>query len=509
MRSTCSSESSSARCEVTRMDRLAVLDPQFVDHRADLGGEVFGVVDHEQRAGEQFGGLFDRITVAVGTDRRGEGCDEVVRGVQWGEVEPGDRTTLADGLRGDLAGEPGLAGSGVAEQRDQGRAGEVAEQFGLFVPAADEALRCRGQRNPGHRGAMAAEVVLDRDGLRCGVDAEFVGELVAQTPEPVERLGLPVGAGEREGGQADQAFVQWMGGDETFEVGADGVTESQAGLDPDQLKLQLEGLQALPLRCDEGDVVQIAQWLTTPEVDRGRCRREHAGVVVSSPYGVDRGERTLGGDQVGRLGPQAEPRRTPVEGTRELTQRTTQPGRQHPQPRGRPGRVRVSPQVPDQDVIGNRFTPGQREPHGQRPSQRLPHRKPHPGSRHHLGRAKDIDLQEQVLRRSHPQRRTSYPPILEPCPFGNPEGHPARRLAPARRRSPGSWQPRTIMRKALPPGVNFRGEPRSCTLLPPHAGGEGTRSGVNPAPGRQGRLGMVVTADYFPSRDTPCASRPR
>ena len=40
-------------------------------------------------------------------------------------------------------------------------------------------------------------------------------------------------------------------------------------------------------------------------------------------------------------------------------------------------------------------------------------------------------------------------------------------------------------------GENLAGAP----FYPPHAGGEGARSGVNPEPGRRGRFGVVVTPD--------------
>jgi hypothetical protein len=130
----------------------------------------------------------------------------------------------------DLEGQPGLAGSARAREREQAHvvAQEEAPRFRQLPLASDERRRRRRQAGGGdHGGGLGEPGILVEDlalqplQLRPRLDAELVDESRARVLVCVECLGLPARAVQREHQLRTEPLAQRRFGDQLLELGDD------------------------------------------------------------------------------------------------------------------------------------------------------------------------------------------------------------------------------------------------------------------------------------------------
>ena len=141
----------------------------------------------------------------------------------------------------------------------------------------------RGARRGGRRH-LAAEhrepQLLER---AAGVEAELVGESLAEPVVGGQGLGLPSGGREGTDQQGGAGLAQRVLGDEGLEVGDDrSAAEGQLGLEATFSGQQVQLLPPGDDRRREGHVAEVGERVAAPQPQRGRVRLGGAGGITGA-----------------------------------------------------------------------------------------------------------------------------------------------------------------------------------------------------------------------------------
>ncbi|MBE1557256.1 hypothetical protein H4W81_000035 [Nonomuraea africana] len=258
-----------------------------------------GLVAHAQLGGDQLGHAAGRACQLDQPHAVGEG----VVGEPFGHGE----------------GQPGLAHSAGAGQRDQPRLGDQVAQRGHRRLPPDQAGEGRGQVGPrpggggdgrwrgGQRGVLFQHRLVERGQLGPRIEAQVLGQQVAQLGVARQRLALPSGQVERAQVDGAQPFAQRVLGHLLAQLVGEAPVLAQR---QPYLRQLFERRQALLVESRGGGpgerlLAEVGVGGTPPQRQRPRQhRRLHRGVGGGRGAGQQLGElegvHALGPQQVSR-----------------------------------------------------------------------------------------------------------------------------------------------------------------------------------------------------------------